>query len=114
MKPGLYFDLAEHVYRAAPGVSQSSLKAIARSPAHYKAGVEDDDNEDTAARLMGRLVGTLVLEPKREPWWCVKPEGIKLNETEGKDWAREFLGWNDEADGKFPRSPKDAFEKKNV
>lgn len=115
MKPGIYYSMPEAEYRAAPGISQSSLKPIARSPAHFRAGVDDEDGrEDTRALLLGRIVSTLVLEPDRQPWWAIKPDTIKLNETEGKDWAKEFLAWDESKDGKFPRSAKEAFEKKCV
>jgi exodeoxyribonuclease VIII len=113
MNPGIYYDLSEREYRQAPGVSQSALKAIARSPAHYRAGLVADD-EDTEAKQIGRIAAALVLEKQREPWWILKPDNISFNEKEGKDWAREALKWDDAKDGKFPRSAKDAFAMKGI
>jgi hypothetical protein len=73
-KPGIYFDLAEHLYRSAPGISQSSLKPILRSPAHFKAGIEEEDEKETEAILIGRMAGQLLMEPNREPWWTIQPD----------------------------------------
>lgn len=107
---GIHYGLKESVYRQDPAISQSALKPILRSPAHFKAGVEGE-KEETSAMVLGRIAGQLVLEPDREAWWTVKPEGISLTTTEGKDWARKECNWSEEKDGKFPRSANDAFEK---
>ncbi len=112
MKPGLYYSLDEATYRAADAVSQSSLKAISRSPAHYLAGVEEDDDEETKFMIRGRVVAVLVLEPTRKPFWRVQPDGIQLNTTEGKEWAKQECEWDESKDGKFPRSAKKAFEQR--
>lgn len=117
MKAGVFYDIPDPEYRSAPGVSQSALKVIERSPAHYKAGVEDcdeDGKDDTEALVIGRVVSTLVLEPNRQSWWTVKPDKVKLNETAGRDWAKEFLKWDESRDGKFPKSAMEAFDKKGV
>jgi hypothetical protein len=111
---GIFHNLPEHVYRSDPAISQSALKVIARSPAHYQAKVQADDEEDSRALILGRVVSVLVLEPDRESWWTVKPDDLSLTTTEGKQWAREQAKWDDEKDGKFPRSAKDALEKKGV
>lgn len=110
MKPGIYHNLAERTYRADPAISQSSLKPILRSPAHFKAGVEEDDKEETGAMLLGSIAGQLVLEPHLPPWWEIQPEKLALSTTEGKEWAKSICKWDEEKDGKFPRSPNDAFD----
>jgi len=88
--PGVYYDMPNSLYRAAPGVSQSELKRIQRSPAHFKAGVDaDEDKEDTSAMLIGRVAGALALEPEQEPFWIVKPEGLNLSTKEGRAWKAQ-------------------------
>ena len=111
---GIFHNLAESVYRSDPAISQSTLKVIGRSPAHFKAGVEADEKEETGAMLLGRIAGQLAMEPEREAWWTVQPDGVALNTTEGKDWAKAQCKWDESKDGKFPRSPSDAFDKKGI
>lgn len=88
LPPGVYEDLLESQYRSDPGVSQSELKCLARSPAHYRAGL-DEEREDTDALILGRIVGQLAIEPDRKPWWTVRPENLDLRTKAGKEWAKE-------------------------
>lgn len=49
-------------YAALDAINQSRLKHIADSPAHYKAKLEEGDS-DTDARIMGRYLHALALDP---------------------------------------------------
>lgn len=89
--PGVYYGMPESEYRADAGVSQSDLKLFQRSPAHYKAGEEpDEDAEESDALILGRMVGQIAIEPDRAPWWVVRPDGLKMNTKAGKQWKAEL------------------------
>jgi hypothetical protein len=79
------YNMPDADYRAATGVSQSSLKALARSPAHY-AHALTAKREQTKAMLLGRVVHHLILTPELPEFWAVKPEGLSLATKEGKLW----------------------------
>lgn len=84
---GHFFGLPEGVYRAAPGVAQSDLKEMAKSPAHYRARVDGAKPEATAAMEFGTLVHIAVLEPERLAGsFVVRPDGMKFTTKEGKAW----------------------------
>ena len=64
---GLRFDLSNEAYHAGPGISKSSLDAVAKSPAHYFARYLDEnrpEREPTAAMIAGTLAHCAVLEPE--------------------------------------------------
>lgn len=50
------------LYHAGPGISSTGLKEILKSPAHYRAYL--DGQEDSAAFRLGRLVHMRLLEPE--------------------------------------------------
>lgn len=86
---GIWFDLPEEVYRAAPGVNQSLLKS-APTPAHYKARLEEPF-EVTDALLFGRLLDTRVFDcPRFEREVIVRPEGISFTTKEGRAWLDDL------------------------
>lgn len=87
LPPGVYYNLDEREYRADPGISQSELKPIMRSAAHFRAGVESEEREDTDALILGRMVGQIAMEPDKPAWWVVRPEGVDLRTKAGKEWA---------------------------
>ena len=60
MKPGIYPDLADDIYRATKAVSCSVLKRFAEAPA--KALVPSKDSE---AMTAGRLIHSALLEPHK-------------------------------------------------
>jgi hypothetical protein len=62
--PGVYYDLSRAEYDAIPAVNFSSLKHIARSPAHYRAALSTP-RADTDAMRVGRCTHLAVLEPER-------------------------------------------------
>lgn len=90
---GVFMDLPETVYRADPALCQSDLKIIERSPRHFLAKTSYEvEREDTDSLTMGKIAGTLALEPDRKAWWTVKPDGLKLNTKEGMAWKKEHEG----------------------
>ena len=85
--PGIYYNMEDSEYRSDPGISQSELKPIMRSAAHFKAGVDDEEGrEDTDALILGRMVGQIAMEPNKKPWWAVRPDGVDLRTKAGKEW----------------------------
>jgi exodeoxyribonuclease VIII len=82
---GIVYNLPAEHYHAAPGVSNSMLKHLARSPAHLKTYLEQPP-EQTPAMLFGQIVHQLLLEPDK-PWnWAVRPPGLDGRSKEGKEW----------------------------
>src|SRR5690606_28865958 len=64
MKPGVYAGIPNAEYHGGPGISKSGLDLIHRSPLHYKAVVDGaNDNEPTAAQMIGTAAHALILEP---------------------------------------------------
>jgi exodeoxyribonuclease VIII len=76
-------------YRRRDGISNSALKAICRSPLHYKAALERPQS-DTPALAFGRLVHGLVLlnDPGNI---AIKPDGMSFVTKEGKAWKAEMV-----------------------
>lgn len=86
MTPGIYYDMPDSEYFAAPGLSQSGLKQFARTPAHYRASME----RTTTALNFGKVYHMFLLEPKRVNIECAfKPEGFDGRKIEGKTWMKE-------------------------
>lgn len=84
---GVYFDLAEDIYRSADGVNISSLKDMGKSPAHYLAKLTEPKAEPTPAQVFGTLLHRAALEPhKLDGSFAVKPEGMTFTTKEGKAW----------------------------
>jgi hypothetical protein len=67
----------EQQYRADPGVNFSTLKLMARSPAAYRYGYGADD-DDTASRMVLRLIHATLLEPHAIPrdFYCI-PDTVR-------------------------------------
>jgi exodeoxyribonuclease VIII len=73
-------------YLAVPAMSNSSLKLMRKSPAHYMAG-QDPDAQKVASLRRGSLLHTMVLEPHTlAERYRVKPEGMTFSTKEGKAW----------------------------
>lgn len=81
------YNQSEFDYRRASGVNQSSLKKILESPAHYQAAIKNR-LIPTPAMEMGTAVHCLTLDGPEafEAQYILKPDGIKLNTKEGKEW----------------------------
>lgn len=84
-------NLPDAEYRALPGLSQSAMKALARSPAHYQAALATP-MEATDAMQLGRIVHHIALTPDEPDFWRVRPEGMDGRTKEGKAWAAENAG----------------------
>lgn len=64
MKPGIYDGIPNAEYHGGPGISKSGLDLIHRSPMHYKAVVDaENDNQPTAAQRIGTAAHCAILEP---------------------------------------------------
>jgi len=66
----------EEQYRAVDAVNISSLKHISRSPAHYKAAL-DNPREATQAQVIGSMLHATVAEPQRTHY-VVRPDGMSF------------------------------------
>lgn len=75
--------MTEQEYRAAPGISQSELKHILVSPAHYR-WAKQNPLSTTEAILMGTLLHELVLEGRVNDRYF-RPEGMLFNGKEGSE-----------------------------
>lgn len=64
--PVVEYELPDHVYRAHPGISQSSMKELLVSPAHYRAryGPDAEPFFPSASMIQGTAIHARVLEPE--------------------------------------------------
>ena len=78
---------ADPVYRKAEGQSQSHLKTILKSPAHYQSAAKHR-LIPSPAMIMGTAVHCLALEGQEtfDAQFCQRPPGIKFTTKEGKEW----------------------------
>lgn len=83
---GVFAGLPEKVYRKAPGVNVSSLKAMRYSPAHYKAALEDTDTDRTGALVIGTLVHAMALEAKPKPYVVRPPQFDSWRTNAAQAW----------------------------
>ncbi|MBU0705041.1 MAG: PD-(D/E)XK nuclease-like domain-containing protein [Chloroflexi bacterium] len=66
MTPGIYNDITNDDYHAGPGLSSSALKAVLKSPLHYRHEyLLGNKGGSSAAMNLGSLVHTLILEPEK-------------------------------------------------
>lgn len=86
---GVFYNLPEGTYRSAPGVNNSTLKLMRRSPRHYLNALESTEKKDSPALLFGRLVHQAILEPYKPKGYVIRPDGLKFNTKEGKAWKDE-------------------------
>lgn len=89
--PGFYYDIPDADYRKAPGMPQSRLKPILRSPAHFMTELTTPFHR-TDLMLCGQVIHHLVLTPNVMPFWVVKPDGLDGRTKEGKDWNKAHEG----------------------
>lgn len=78
--------MTEQEYRASPGISQSELKHILISPAHYR-WAKANPLEQTEAVLMGTLLHSLVLESFFDEKYF-RPAGMSFSKTDGRAWLK--------------------------
>lgn len=87
--PGVYEGVSFKDYASWPYLNNSGLTRFLRSPAHYKAGLDTDD--DTAAKTRGTLCHAGILEPARfGKEYAIGPD-VKLNTKSGKDEWEAFV-----------------------
>jgi hypothetical protein len=99
MKPGINFNIPASDYHQAPGVSNSMLKQLSRSPAHLVEYLAHPP-EQTPAMLMGSILHQMVLEPELPEFWRVKPSGMDGRSKAGREWMESggsapVVSWDD-------------------
>jgi hypothetical protein len=103
MGRSIYFQ-PEPEYRKASGESQSVLKHILQSPAHYQCAKSRKFSPSPVMEL-GTAVHCKALEGDKEfeKRYVLKPEGLSLATTKGKEWRAQ-------QDGKTPLSKTDQLQ----
>lgn len=77
-------------YDRINAVNFSTLKEVLRSPAHYRAAVDEPEKDDPARYAVGTLCHAMVLEKKDlRDLYAVKPAGMRFSTKEGKAWKAE-------------------------
>jgi len=80
------FDMAAEKYHAVDALSKSMMSKILKSPAHYRAALEEHQ-EPSKAMQMGTAIHTAVLEPHLySQVVAVVPPDIDGRTKEGKAW----------------------------
>ena len=92
MTAEIAYNQGDFAYRKEAGVNQSSLKKILDSPAHYQAALKSK-LIPTPAMEMGTALHALSLdgEDAFNGAYIKKPDGIRLNTKEGREW-KEGVG----------------------
>lgn len=73
-------------YRAHPALNFSLAKHLLKSPAHFKAA-QDEEQEETDAMRIGTLAHAMILEGKDlRNLYAIKPAGMSFATKEGKEW----------------------------
>lgn len=84
-------------YLKAPGISQSRLKMMNRSPAHFRYAIEEAEEEETRALVVGRVLHYAILEPDLFGGsHYVRPDTYKNKQGDPKKWngnATECKEW---------------------
>ena len=90
---GVFDNIESANYHSMPGVSNSMLSALAKSPAHCFALYLDPDrpaSTSTPAIMAGTLAHCAILEPGQLPErYAIKPEGHSGATKQGKLWNDE-------------------------
>jgi PDDEXK-like uncharacterized protein DUF3799 len=81
--PGVYRDVPFDHYFAWNNVSKHQLDSLARSPAHYRAALEQP-RKRTAAMVFGTAVHAAVLEPEEFARCYATDPGIDRRTKAGK------------------------------
>ena len=94
MNPGIYPNMPEPEYRAAPGLNFSRLKLMAHSPAAFRFR----QVHDTEAMKIGRLAHCALLEPARFARDYIVADG-PINKITGRPYGSDtkaFAAWEAE------------------
>lgn len=112
MKTGVITGMPFEDYKVAHGINQSSLKKLARSPAHLKYALEHPE-PSTPDQVMGTILHTAVFEPEKLETSChVKPSTYTNSKGETKKWngnATECRDWIASRSKDFPIIPQADF-----
>ena len=93
MKPGIYHHMPFSEYAEAPGLNQSKLKVMRRSPKKFKHML-NVSKTDTLELGMGRAIHTAVLEPETfNDCYAQLPE-VNLRTNDGKKLIQDFKNMN--------------------
>lgn len=82
---GIHVGMPEKVYRAAPGISQSALKRMLPTPAHFVSAMANPE-PPTRAMALGTALHRLVLQPELPQEWVEKPADFDGRTKAGKEW----------------------------
>ena len=88
---GVIHNMEAKDYYAAPGLSNSQMKHLYPTPAHFLYAKEleaaDPDRPTTVDMMMGTLCHLFALEPGATlPGVAIRPPGLVFNTKEGKAW----------------------------
>lgn len=88
LSPGIYTaeELSNEQYHSHPAISKSGLDQVNRSPAHYKAWLEEPSKE-TPALVFGSAFHMAILEPEKFKQTYISNPGINRRTKAGKaEW----------------------------
>ena len=87
MNAEVAYNQADLSYRKEPGVNQSSLKKILKSPAHYQAALKEKFLPSPAMEI-GTAAHCLILDGPTafENSYVLQPDDVKLTTKAGKEW----------------------------
>lgn len=88
---GIFLNVSREDYDRSPGVNFSTLKVIARSPAHYRQKLIKPD-ADTAPRKLGRCSHIASFEPEQYGSRVAVWKGGKRNSNAWKAWKAKHDG----------------------
>jgi exodeoxyribonuclease VIII len=94
IKPGVYPDISNDDYHSGPGISNSGLNLLRKSPKHYWAAYLDPDREEreaTPALRLGSAIHSAILEPHKFTNEFVAAPEVDRRTKEGKDIYAAFL-----------------------
>ena len=85
------FDLTSEQYHKGPGISNSQLKILNRSPGHYKAYLENPPKQ-TPSLIFGTAFHTAILEPHLfNQQYAKLPENLDKRTKLGKETYENFM-----------------------
>lgn len=92
MTPGI-LDMTHQQYLEAPAINKSALDQVAKSPAHYKAWLEEPQ-EPTEAMVFGTAAHRLILEPELFERTTVVAPVVDRRTKVGKETWEAFCAQN--------------------
>jgi len=98
--------VSREAYDAIKAVNFSALKFILRSPEHFLAAMEEDEERDETKYAVGNLAHAMILEGKDlRDLYAIKPAGMTFATKEGKAWrdAQTLPILKEEDSNRIPR-----------